>query len=99
MTLIEHEIDIRTGRRDGDGHVRLSVFMDEMVALAVEGHGERAPTLLLTLEQARRLQTALGELLPLIEAASRQQGNEPDAWDGEERRRLAGEKGREPAPR
>lgn len=85
MSLIEHEVEIRTGRRDGDGHVRLSVFADELVALTVEGHGERAPTLLLTLKQARRLQTALAELIGLVEHS------EPKArlkgkWQGEERR-------------
>jgi len=67
MSLIEHEMDIRTGRRDGDGHIRVSIFADEMVALTLEGQGERAPTMLLTLEQARRLQSALAELSPLIE--------------------------------
>lgn len=83
-------MDIRTGRRDGDGLVRLSLFMDEMVALSLEGHGERAPTLLLTLEQARRLRDALDELIPLAEqAGSGKEGAAADAWDGEDRRRLA----------
>ena len=67
MSLIEHEMDIRTGRRDGDGHIRVSIFADEMVALTLEGQGERAPTMLLMLEQARRLQSALTELIPLVE--------------------------------
>lgn len=88
MSLIEHEVDIRTGRRDGDGHLRVSVFMDEMVALTLEGSGERAPTLLLTLEQARKLQSALAELLPLIEEKGREE-SEQNVWDGEDRRRLA----------
>jgi hypothetical protein len=87
MSLIEHEVDIRTGRRDGDGHLRVSIFMDEMVALTLEGSGERAPTLLLTLEQARKLQSALGELLPLLEERRRDEGA-GEAWDGEDRRRL-----------
>ena len=87
MSLIEHEVEIRTGRRDGDGQIRLSVFMDELLALTLEGHGERAPTLLLTLEQARRLRDALAELIPLAEEAAREQKDE--AWQGEERRRLA----------
>ena len=88
--MMEHEVDIRTGRRDGDGLIRVSLFMDEMVALSLEGHGERAPTLLLTLEQARRLRDALAELIPLAEQ-SRRDKEKParDAWDGEERRRLA----------
>ena len=86
---MEHEVDIRTGRRDGDGHVRISLFMDEMVALTLEGHGERAPTMLLTLEQARRLRDALAELIPLVEEARRVEKDRAGDWRGEERRRLA----------
>ncbi|HKQ52229.1 MAG TPA: hypothetical protein VJT74_07675 [Pyrinomonadaceae bacterium] len=90
MPQAEHEVDIRTGRRDGDGLIRVSLFMDEMVALSLEGHGERAPTLLLTLEQARRLRDALAELIPLAEQSRRDKEKAAaDAWDGEERRRLA----------
>jgi hypothetical protein len=89
MAQTEHEVDIRTGRRDGDGHIRVSLFMDEMVALALEGHGERAPTLLLTLEQARRLQDALARLIPLAEEAARKEKDASAAWHGGERRRLA----------
>jgi hypothetical protein len=85
MSLIEHEVDIRTGRRDGDGHIRLSIFADELLALTLEGHGERAPTLLLTLKQARRLQSALTELIALIERPDA--GAKPDGiWQGGERR-------------
>jgi hypothetical protein len=36
MSLTEHEVEIRTGRRDGDGQIRLSIFMDELVALTLE---------------------------------------------------------------
>ena len=86
---MEHEVDIRTGRRDGDGHIRVSLFMDEMVALALEGQGERAPTLLLTLEQARLLQDALAKLIPLAEEGARKEKDEDADWRGEERRRLA----------
>ena len=86
MSLMEHEVKIRTGRRDGDGHIRVSIFADEMVALALEGHGERAPTLLLTLEQARGLQRALADLIPLIEEAEREEKNRVITWQGRERR-------------
>jgi len=83
---MEHEVEIRTGRRDGDGHIRVSIFADEMVALALEGHGERAPTLLLTLEQARKLHAALAELIPLMEGVERESENQMVAWQGKERR-------------
>jgi hypothetical protein len=86
MALTEHEIDIRTGRRDNDGHIHVSIFAGEMVALTLEGHGERAPTMLLTLEQARSLQRALAELIPLIEESMRQEETSADEWQGEERR-------------
>jgi hypothetical protein len=86
---MKHEVDIRTGRRDGDGLIRVSLFMDELLALTLEGHGERAPTLLLTLEQARKLQGALSELIPLAEEASREESDEDVEWQGEERRRRA----------
>lgn len=87
MSLIEHEIDIITGRRDGDGHLKVSIFMDELVALTVEGNGERAPTLLLTLDQARRVQSALGELIPLVEQSEREKKS-TGSWQGEERRSV-----------
>ena len=87
MTLMEHEIEIRTGRRDGDGQIRVSVFMDDLLALTLEGHGERAPTLLLTLEQARKLQSTLADLLPQMEESRRKEGDESGAWQGGERRR------------
>lgn len=86
---MKHEIKIRTGRRDGDGQIRVSVFMDDLLALTLEGHGERAPTLLLTMEQARRLQNALADLTRRAEEAVREEKNKMEAWRGEERRRMA----------
>ncbi len=89
MALMKHEVEIRTGRRDGDGQIRVSVFMNDLLALTLEGHGERAPTLLLTLEQARKLQNALAELIRGAEEAIRDEQHKTEAWRGEERRRLA----------
>lgn len=89
MAVLEHDVDIATGRRDGDGHVRLFIFAEQMLAVTIEGHGERAPTLLLTLEQARKLQNALAELMPLVEAGGRKElegAGEVEDWDGAERR-------------
>lgn len=84
---MKQEVEIRTGRREQDGQIRVSVFMDELLALTLEGHGERAPTLLLTLEQARRLQDVLAELTLSLESGARKQQTE--SWQGEERRRRA----------
>ena len=76
---------IATGRRDGDGALRLSIFAEDLLAVALEGHGERAPTLLLTREQAQRLRDALSELLPQLNERPRREAD----WQGTERRRLA----------
>jgi hypothetical protein len=84
---MKQEVEIRTGRREQDGQIRLSVFMNEMLALTLEGHGERAPTLLLTLEQARKLKEALSELTQQLESNARRQ--QAETWQGEERRRRA----------
>jgi hypothetical protein len=87
MALMEHVVNIRTGRRDDDGQIRVSVFMDDLLALTLEGHGERAPTLLLTTEQARRLQAVLAELIKRAEGMEHVQ--ETESWQGVERRRRA----------
>ena len=89
MALAEHEIDIATGRRSADGHVRLSVFAEGLLALTVEGTGERVPTLLLTTEQAQKLQEALVDLIPQAEGDVKG-ASSSNPWDGTERRRAAG---------
>jgi hypothetical protein len=86
MGQLDRESEIMTGRRAGDGRVRLSVFASDLLALTVEGRGERAPTLLLTREQALALHDALGELSRMIAAADEGQAG---AWRGDERRRHA----------
>lgn len=87
MAVRERDVEIPTGRRDSDGHVRLFIFAEQMLALTIEGHGERAPTLLLTLEQAHKLQTTLAEMIPLVEEAKRKE-QEAELWDGAERRQA-----------
>nr|MBA3768355.1 hypothetical protein [Acidobacteriota bacterium] len=67
MAVSEHEVRIATGRRADDGRMRISIFADRLLALSIEGHGERIPTLLLTLDQARKLRDALSELIPIVE--------------------------------
>lgn len=85
MAELDRELRIATGRREGDGVLRLSVFAADLLAVTLEGHGERAPTLLLTREQTERLRDALTGLLPLIETGSRGEAG----WQGAERRRRA----------
>jgi hypothetical protein len=88
MAVSEHEVEIAVGRRATDGHVRVSVFAPELLALTLEGTGERAPTMLLTIEQARGLEHAIARLIPLIEASTRESQTRPDTsnWQGKERR-------------
>jgi hypothetical protein len=88
MAVSEHEVRIATGRRADDGRVRLSLFADHLLALSIEGHGERIPTLLLTLAQAKRLKEALSELIPLVEETGTQEQQRPgvETWQGAERR-------------
>ena len=92
MALLEREVDIGTGRRSLDGHVRVSVFAAGLLALRIEGTGERVPTLLLTTEQAERLQQALAELVPLarFEVEDEPHASPVSEWDGQERRASRG---------
>lgn len=85
----EREVTVAAGRRAGDGVLRLSVFAEDVLAVALEGHAERAPTLLLSRAQAVRLRDALDELVKALgeeSAASDLAG----AWRGNERRRTSG---------
>ena len=84
MGSSDRGVEIATGRRAADGRVRLSVFASDMLALTLEGHGERAPTLLLTREQAINLQHALGDLIRLLEETEAK--TDVKTWQGVERR-------------
>lgn len=90
MAASEHEVRIATGRRAEDGRVRISIFADRLLALSIEGQGERIPTLLLTLAQAKKLKDALSELIPLAEETVTEEGQAEseaeEAWQGRERR-------------
>ena len=87
MELHGREVKIATGRRTDDRRLHISVFADQLLAFSVEGHGERVPTLLLTLDQARKLQDALAELIPLAEETVPEENMAGVAqWQGTERR-------------
>ncbi len=96
MALSEHEVTIGTGRRAQDGRLRLSVFAEGLLSLGIEGQGERVPTLLLTLEQARQLQESLAQLVPLAvddEESAATPAAQGEAWQGVDRR-MSGERER-----
>ncbi len=79
--------EIVTGRREGDGRVRLSIFAGDLLALTVEDYGERAPTLMLTRAQAEELQSALARLIPLLEESAAAESTEGTGdWPSLERR-------------
>jgi hypothetical protein len=87
----EHEVRISTGRRTGDGRLRVSVFADQLLALSIEGQGERVPTLLLTTAQAKKLGEALAELIPLAESGEPEDDmSKVEKWQGTERRIASG---------
>lgn len=89
MGQLDREVRIGTGRRVGDGTLRLSVFADDLLALAVEGRGERTPTLLLTRAQAAELRAALDRFVPLVNDLP--QKERTGEWHGAERRRTPGQ--------
>ncbi len=94
MASTEYQAEVATGRRDNDGRVRLSLFTTDMLALTLEGHGGRAPTLLLSKEQTVHLRDVLSEVIALLEENKRKEIGEGNAnagiraavWQGAERR-------------
>lgn len=87
MGQADRGVEIATGRRRTDGHVRVSVFTRDLLALTIEEYGERAPTLLLTCAQASELQRALASLISQLTADEPTQPVEAQVtWRGAERR-------------
>ena len=95
MGLSDHEVTVTTGRRAQDVRLRLSVFADGLLSLGIEGQGERVPTLLLTLEQAKELRDALAQLMELAgeEEGAAARVRQVEAWQGTERR-MSGDRER-----
>ena len=84
---MDYEVKIAAGRRADDGRLRVFIFADRLLGLATEGLGERARTMLLTVDQAKKLQDALAELIPLAEASGPEEETaRVEAWQGAERR-------------
>ena len=65
------EFTMKAGRRVQDGTVSLSAFLPGVLSLSVSRKAERAGTVQLTREQARRLRQALAELELMIEPEGR----------------------------
>ena len=61
------EFTMKAGRRVQDGTVSLSALLPGVLSLSVSRKAERAATVQLTREQARRLRQALAELELMME--------------------------------
>jgi hypothetical protein len=79
---------VAAGRRAGDGGLRLSVFAEDTLAVALEGGGERAATLLMSRAQAARLRDALDELINVLDEGLAEADDSSGAWRGGERGRT-----------
>ena len=77
------EIDMRVGRRAGDGSLSLSTLTPQLLTLKVSYKSERGVTVQLTREQVSELRQALRELEARLEAGE----SAAAAWDGNERRK------------
>ena len=76
------DVELKVGRRSADGIVRLSAYPQQLVQLTVTYRGQQSASVLLTQEQIRALQDALGNYLE--EAPADRETNQ--TWDRTERR-------------
>ena len=76
------DIELKVGRRTADGIVRLSAYPPQLVQLTVAYRGQQSASVLLTQEQIRELQVALGNY---IEATTAERATQ-QTWDHTERR-------------
>ncbi len=79
------EIDMRVGRRAGDGSLSLSTLTPQLLTLKVSYKSERGVTVQLTREQVSELRSALTELETQLETGT----SSGAAWDGGERRQAS----------
>ncbi|HEX5834339.1 MAG TPA: hypothetical protein VFY34_10820 [Pyrinomonadaceae bacterium] len=77
------DIELKVGRRSADGIVRLSAYPPQLVQLTVAYRGQQSASVLLTQEQIRALQDALGDY---IAPANPPDGASNETWDHTERR-------------
>lgn len=82
MTL-KTDVELRVGRRESDGEIKLAPVTPEVLQLSVSYKGERASSVVLTLSQVQALRQALGEFELQMETDKR----DPEKWNLVERRR------------
>ena len=78
----KRDVELKVGRRSADGIVRLSAYPPQLVQLTVAYRGQQSASVLLTQEQIRELQVALGNY---IEATTPERATQ-QTWDHTERR-------------
>jgi hypothetical protein len=76
------DIELKVGRRSADGIVRLSAYPPQLVQLTVGYRGQQSASVLLTQEQIRELQVALGNYMETTTA----ERETKQTWDHTERR-------------
>lgn len=77
------DIELKVGRRSADGIVRLSAYPPQLAQLTVAYRGQQSASVLLTQEQIRALQEALGNYLEPANPPDRESN---ETWDHTERR-------------
>jgi hypothetical protein len=81
MTL-KPDVELRVGRREHDGEIRLSALTPQVLQLSVSYKGDRASSVVLTLRQVQTLKQALAE----FELQMERDPGRPEQWNQVERR-------------
>lgn len=81
MTL-KSDLELRVGRRESDGEIRLSALTPQVLQLSVSYKGDRASSVVLILSQVRQLRQALAE----FEEHMATDNSKPEKWNRVERR-------------
>ncbi len=81
MTL-KSDVELKVGRRESDGEIRLSSITPHILQLSVSYKGDRASSVVLTLSQVQRLKQVLTEFEQHMETDN----SKPESWNQVERR-------------
>ena len=75
-------VELRVGRREHDGEIRLSTLTPQVLQLSVSYKGDRASSVVLTLSQVQTLRQALAEFELHMETDT----SKTEQWNQVERR-------------
>ena len=82
--MVKPDLELKVGRRQADGTIKLSPLGHELVQISVSYKGERSSSVVLTRSQVATLRQALAE----YELSLKTSEQEPDGWNRTERRVL-----------